>query len=66
MDIVVNGDTAVCPEGCTVAQLLEQLGIPTDGTAVARNDVVVRRAHHADTVLLPGDRIEIIRAVGGG
>jgi thiamine biosynthesis protein ThiS len=66
MEIQVNDMAVECPEGCTVAQLLEQMNIPTGGTAVARNDQVVRKAKHAETVLSPGDRIEIIRAVAGG
>jgi sulfur carrier protein len=66
MEIILNGQTIECPEGSTVAAFLEQLGIPTAGTAVARNDTVVRKANYADTILAPGDRIEIIRAVAGG
>ncbi len=66
MEIIVNGEAQEIPEGATVAQLLESMKIPTAGTAVARNDTVVRKAQHADTVLAAGDRIEIIRAVAGG
>ena len=66
MTILLNGNEHECPDGYTVAQLLEQLGIQTAGTAVARNETVVRKAVHAETVLQPGDRVEIIRAVAGG
>jgi thiamine biosynthesis protein ThiS len=66
MEILVNGQAEQCAEGCTVAQLLEQLHIPTAGTAVARNETVVRRGLYAETVLVAGDRIEIINAVAGG
>ncbi|MHB0939688.1 MAG: sulfur carrier protein ThiS [Armatimonadota bacterium] len=66
MQIHLNGQATDCPEGCTVAELLEQLNIPTAGTAVARNDTVVRKAEYASTTLAPDDRIEIIRAVAGG
>ena len=66
MRIVVNDKEMECAEGCTVAALLEQLAIPAGGTAVALNDVVVRKATHAETVLQAGDRLEIIRAVAGG
>ena len=66
MEIRVNDQPKEVAEGTTVAQLLEQMGIPTAGTAVARNDAVVRKAQHAETVLENGDRIEIIRAVAGG
>ncbi|HEY3379469.1 MAG TPA: sulfur carrier protein ThiS [Armatimonadota bacterium] len=66
MDIIVNGEAKTVADGLTVAQLLEQWQIPTGGTAVARNDTVMRKASYADTVLAAGDRIEIIRAVAGG
>ncbi len=66
MQIIINGQSAECADGATVAQLLEELSIPTAGTAVARNDVLVRRAGYADTTLQPGDRVEIIHAVAGG
>ncbi len=66
MDIIINGETREIAGGTTVAQLLEILQIPTGGTAVARNETVVRKAQHAETVLEAGDRIEIIRAVAGG
>jgi sulfur carrier protein len=66
MEIIVNGDLKTILDGFSVAQLLESLCIPTAGTAVACNDSVVRKAAYADTVLHPGDRVEIIRAVAGG
>lgn len=66
MRISVNGKEIECPDGCSVARLLEQLDVPTAGTAVARNDAVVRKAVYADTLLTADDRIEIIRAVAGG
>lgn len=66
MQIILNGQPTDCADGATVAELLTQLGIPTAGTAVARNDAIVRKAAYADTRLEPGDRVEIIHAVAGG
>jgi sulfur carrier protein len=66
MHIFVNGQETDCPDGCTVAALLDARAVPATGTAVARNEAVVRKAAYADTVLQPGDRIEIIHAVAGG
>ena len=66
MNIIINGKESEVAEGSTVAQLLENLQIPTAGTAVACNDKVVRKALHEETVLQAGDRVEIIRAVAGG
>ncbi len=66
MQIIVNGEARECAEGVSVGQLLEGMSIPPAGTAVARNDVLVRKAQYADTILQPGDRVEIIHAVAGG
>ena len=66
MLIQLNGQPCDCPDGCTVAELLQRLDVPTAGAALARNDAVVRKAAYAETTLEPGDRIEIIRAVAGG
>ena len=66
MHIILNGDEREVDDGISVLQLLEVLHIPTAGTAVARNDAVVRKALHAETILQPNDRIEILRAVAGG
>jgi sulfur carrier protein len=64
--ITVNGETRELPEGATLDALLETLGVPRDGTAVALNDEVVPRARHGTVALHDGDRLEIIVAVAGG
>ncbi len=64
--LMVNGEPREAPPGTTVAALLEELGIPTRGSAVERNRDLVPRRQHAETTLEPGDRIEIVTLVGGG
>jgi sulfur carrier protein len=54
------------PEELTVGGLLELLGSPRQGVAVARNDRVVRRTEYELQKLRDGDRVEIIEAVAGG
>ena len=66
MRTIINGEERDIQASLTVAQLLEMLGTPSSGVAVARNDRVVARARHATEELQEGDRIEIIRAVAGG
>jgi len=66
MQIVLNGELTTIADGSTIADLLASRDIPAAGTAVARNDAVVRKALHAEAVLVEGDRVEIIRAVAGG
>ena len=50
----------------SVAMLLEHLDIPCAGTAVAINNSIVPREQHDEHRIRSGDRIEIIRAIGGG
>ena len=66
MKATVNGEIRELPDGMTVAGLLELLGAPRAGIAVARNDRVVRRAEYDAHALAEGDTIEIIKAVAGG
>ena len=66
MKASVNGEPHELPDGMTVAQLLERLGAPRTGVAVAKNDRVVRRGAFDLEALNDGDRIEIIQAVAGG
>ncbi|MBW3636782.1 MAG: sulfur carrier protein ThiS [Armatimonadetes bacterium] len=65
MKIRLNGES-VESQAPTVAQLLEERQISPVGIAVAVNESVVRRVHHATHTLNEGDRVEIIRAVQGG
>jgi len=62
----VNGETRELPDGMTVSALLELLGAPRSGIAVARNERVVRRSEYETHELQDGDAIEIIKAVAGG
>lgn len=66
MQITVNGQPHTTPEGQTLRALLGELGLPAEAVAVALNLEVVPRAALGATALRPGDRVEVVRAVGGG
>jgi sulfur carrier protein len=66
MQVQINGEDRVLADGTTIAALLSALSLPMDGVAVAVNLDVVPRGQHADRIIAAGDRVEIIRAVGGG
>ncbi len=66
MKAAVNGHDRELPDGTTIEQLLELLGAPRSGIAVAKNEKVVRRAEYATHEVRDGDSIEIIKAVAGG
>lgn len=66
MEIVLNGEPHALAEPTTVAQLLAALSLDPSGVAVAIDLHVVPRGEHAARVLASGERVDIIRAVGGG
>lgn len=66
MTVIVNGTERELPDGTTVTGLLETLGVPSSGTAVAVDGEVVPRARHAETELPAGAVVEVLTAVQGG
>ncbi len=66
LHLTVNGEPREIPPGSSVADLLERLGVRADAVVVERNGEIVPREAHASTPLADGDRLEIVRFVGGG
>ena len=66
MKAIINGSARELPGELTVGALLELLGSPRRGVAVACNDRVVRRDEYDVAPVKDGDRLEIIQAVAGG
>jgi sulfur carrier protein len=66
MRIVVNGRDMEVAEGLSVDALLAQLGVRREYTAVAVNRDITPRSAYGVTVLRPGDKVEIVRPMGGG
>ena len=62
----VNGTARGVPRGCTLAGLVEQLGLDTRRIAVAINRDVIPRSAFPTHPLTAGDRVEILEAIGGG
>jgi len=66
MEILVNGEPREVPEALTVAELIERMGLEGRRLAVEVNREIVPRSEHAARRLRPGDRVEIVHAIGGG
>jgi sulfur carrier protein len=66
MQIILNGETKVVSSPLTVSQLIEQLGLGGRRVAVEVNREIVPRSRHADLELRHDDRVEVVRAIGGG
>jgi thiamine biosynthesis protein ThiS len=66
IQIVVNGQDRLVPEGRTLAQILGWLEIAPDRVAVELNRRIVRRPEWDETPVGPGAALEIVQFVGGG
>ena len=64
--VQINGKDAELAADVTVEQYLESRGLAGRSLAVAVNGTVLRREELPDTHLSDGDRVEIVRPVGGG
>ena len=66
MRVLVNGEPMELSEGLSVDDLLLQLKIKREYTAVALNREITPKTQYADTRLKDGDKVEIVRPMGGG
>ncbi len=66
MELVINGEPQQVPEGITAAALLTRLGLENARLAMEVNQEIVPRSQFETCTFTPGDRIEIVRAIGGG
>jgi sulfur carrier protein len=66
MTVVVNGKPMELPDGLTIEELLVRLAVRREYMAVAWNREVTPKAQYAAAVLRDGDKIEIVRPMGGG
>ena len=65
MTVKVNGQDCDVTDGTTVLALIEQHDLTPQKVAVELNRRLLRTEKY-DTVLKPGDQIEIVTFVGGG
>lgn len=66
MTLIVNGQPRSLPDGCTLAELLDALGLKGQPCAAEVNKAVVPRQNHDTTKLSEGDTVELVTLVGGG
>ena len=66
MNISLNGADHELTGGATILHLLEALELTGQRLAVEVNDEVIPRSEHSSRELREGDKVEIVRAVGGG
>jgi sulfur carrier protein len=66
MKVTVNGQAMDVEPGITVDGLLALLKIKREYTAVAVNREITPKSEYASLKLGDGDKIEIVRPMGGG
>lgn len=66
MEIILNGEPRDVPDGLSAAGLVELLGLAGRRYAIEVNGELLPKSTHSAHSLAPGDRIEIVQAVGGG
>jgi sulfur carrier protein len=66
MQITLNGSPTQIPDHTNMVGLIERLDLTGRRLAVEVNEELVPRSRFAEHCLAPGDRVEIIHAVGGG
>jgi sulfur carrier protein len=62
----VNGKQVELEEPTPLVLYIETLGVNPRTVAVEHNGEIIQRERFASVVLQEGDRVEIVRMVGGG
>jgi thiazole synthase len=66
MEVTINGESQALSAPTSVAGLLEDLGLDSAKIAVERNLEIVPKSAYGSTLVFDGDKLEIVRFVGGG
>lgn len=66
MEIELNGAPHALADNQNVQDLIAALDLANKSLAVAVNRQIVPRQSWAQRRLAPGDRVDIVRAIGGG
>ncbi len=66
IEIELNGAVHAVPEGGSLHDLVASLGLAGQALALAVNRSVVPRERWAATPLAAHDKVDVVRAIGGG
>ena len=66
MNVFINREKASTPKKTSIELLLANLGVKNKFIAVEVNRVIVPKSNYRNYYLKENDKVEIIRAVGGG
>jgi sulfur carrier protein len=65
-EIILNGAPHQVAPGATLADLVDSLSLSNQALALAVNRNVVPRQQWRERGMQAGDRVEVVRAIGGG
>ncbi|NLT09085.1 MAG: sulfur carrier protein ThiS [Ruminococcus sp.] len=63
--VKINGEM-LDKAGCSVTDILADMGTSGQRVAVELNESIVPKAEYSSTILKDGDTVEVVRFVGGG
>ena len=66
ISVVLNGEKKSLKKGITVGELLSQFKVLPATVVVEVNEGILPKDSHATVQLKEGDRVELVRFVGGG
>ena len=66
MQIIVNGESTEIREGLTAVELVHILDLVDQRIAMEVNLEIVPRGKYDSFIFQPGDKVEVVRAIGGG
>ena len=66
MEIFINGVKKSLESNLTVYKLVKDLGYENKRVAIELNNQIISRSDYKNKLIVEGDQIEIIKAVGGG
>lgn len=66
MIVIVNGKELELQSSATAEDLVNQLNYQDQRIALEVNEAIIPKSGHAEFTLNTNDKIEIIKAVGGG
>jgi sulfur carrier protein len=66
IELEVNGEVTQLNEGASLHDLVIKLDIVGQRIAIEVNQEIVPRSQHALYQLNAGDKVEVVRAIGGG
>jgi sulfur carrier protein len=66
IEIVLNGEPREAPEGASLLNLLDSLGLDPSRVAIELDRRIIRKPDWGATRLEAGSRVEIVQFVGGG